>query len=441
MGVALCLLAFVGAWAMARKNLGHGLGFVLAVGCCYGWLRANVVDGLTHFSFDAALGGLYLSALPRLPLRGAPGSRLVTWAGVLVGWPFIIILISPFLDAQHIFVQISGLRNAVLFVPLLLIGQVVTSEDLLSFGSWSEWCILGVSGFALGEFLFGLEVFFPLNELTTYMYAGTDVAGEFRRLPASFGSAHAYGGTMVALLPVLVGRLERIGGRRLLTITATALAALGIFACGARSPVVIFAFVMAAMLLRLRKKPIALVLVTAVMGAVGYAVSQSERLERFETLVDMEMVGARVAGSVNMSFWQILADYPMGKGLGSAFGTSVPFFLAEYAKPPIGIESEFGRILLEEGLLGLMLWMGFVISVLVRSASKVLSGTAEGVGMWVVCATCWASGLIGAGFLSSIPETLLFMMYLGMLALERDGVPKGGRLKRAARASVTVRAS
>ncbi len=423
MGLVCCLVAFIGAFALARKGLGHGLGFVLAVGCIYGWLRANFLDGVTHFSFDAALLGLYLGVLPRVRAPGdASRSRLVTWTYLLLGWPLVVILLSPFLDAQHVFVQIAGLRNAILFVPLLVIGGVASEDDLTALGSWAEGCLVVVSGFAIAEWLFGLEYFFPLNPVTKLLYASRDVAAGYHRLPASFTSAHAYGGTMVGLLPLLLSRLEDTRGRRWLTLGAIGLASLGVFACGARSPVLLFGIVVAGTLVGLRQKPVGVVLLVAVMAMVGYTVSQSDRLRRYESLTDTEMVEERVAGSVNMSFIDILTDYPFGKGLGSAVGTSVPFFLSEYARPPVGIENEFGRLLLEEGLPGLLLWLGFLLSVLGGSAVNLWRRGPRAIGMWLVCATSWATGLIGVGLLASIPGTFLLMVYFGEIAKRAPAV-------------------
>ena len=429
MGLALCFLAFFGGWALAQRRLGHGLGFVLATGCIYGWLRANLLDGLTHFSFDAALAGLYAATLPRIRfLAGGQARRLGAWILLLVGWPFIVILLSPFLDAQHLFIQLVGLRTAVLFAPLLLIGHAATADDFRLFRSWAGWCVIGASAFTVGEIVMGLESFFPINEVTTLLYSSNDVAGGNYRLPASFTSAHAYGGTMVGLLPMLLSNLEVRGRSRPVTLVAIALASLGVFACGARLPVVMFAVVMSAMLLRLRRKPIALGLVVVTMCILGYAVSQSDRLRRFESLGDTEMVEERVSGSVNMDFWEIVGSYPMGKGLGSAFGTSVPYFLADYARPPVGIESEYGRLLLEEGLPGLLLWVAFVVWLLAGSAREVRFGSVEKAGMWAVIASSWASGLLGAGVLSSIPGTLLLMVYMGALARPSEQVARNPQL-------------
>ncbi len=417
MGLILCLLSVALAAFFSRRNLGSGLGFTLAVGCIYGWLRANFLDGLTHFCFDAALAGLYIGSLPRLRLRRASqGGRISRWVTLLICWPLIIILLSPFLEAQHVFVQIAGLRNAVLFVPILLLGNAVSPEDLDRFATWAEWCVLGASCFAIAELILGVELFFPVNEVTKIIYSSNDIAGGLLRIPGSFSSAHAYGGTMAAVIPLLFGRLDRAGATRWMSLGAIALASLGVFACGARLPVLLFGFLLAGSLIQLRRRPIALLLMIVTMAGVGYSVSQSGRLRRFETLGDPEMVEQRFAGSVNMSFGDILSDYPMGKGLGSAVGTSVPFFLADYAQPPIGIESEFGRLLIEEGLPGLLLWIAFVGSVLGFSLSAVRRQGARSVGMWLFCTGSWASGLIGTGLLSAIPTTMILMLYLGKLS-------------------------
>lgn len=416
MGLALCLGSFAVAVIVSRRSLGDGLGFVLGVGCIYGWLRANLSDGSTHFLFDSALTGIYVGVLPRLRIRnGMGGNRLLTWTAVLIIWPLIVLLMSPFLEAQHVIVQMAGLRNAVLFVPLLLVGSVLSHEDWNSFTSWAQWCVIGVSGFAGAELLFGLGPFFPLNEITKNLYVSNDIIGGFYRIPASFTSAHAYGGTMLALIPLFLGRLEEVRPYRWLTFAAIALASLGVFVCGARLPVVLFSIVMLGSLPGFRKRPGVLVLLILSMAVVGYSVSQSNRLRRFETLADPEMVSDRVSGSVNMTFVEILSDYPMGKGLGSAFGTSVPQFLAEYARPPVGIESEFGRLLVEEGIPGLLLWVAFVSSLLGLSASGIRREGSRAVGMWLVCAATWATGLIGAGLLASIPGTLLLMLYCGRI--------------------------
>ena len=101
------------------------------------------------------------------------------WVVLLMGWPLIVVLLSPFLEAQHVFVQIAGLRNAVLFVPLMVLGSVLSKRDLIRFGSWAEGCAIGASCFAIGELFGGVESFFPVNEVTQVIYASNDITGGF----------------------------------------------------------------------------------------------------------------------------------------------------------------------------------------------------------------------------------------------------------------------
>ena len=53
-------------------------------------------------------------------------------------------------------------------------------------------------------------------------------------------------------------------------------------------------------------------------------------------------------------------DYPFGAGMGSAVGTSIPYFLADVAPEQIGLENEFSRILVDQGWFGLGGWLAFV---------------------------------------------------------------------------------
>src|SRR5260370_17001383 len=77
------------------------------------------------------------------------------------------------------------------------------------------------------------------------------------------------------------------------------------------------------------------------------------------------MVSERIAGSVNMGFFEAAATYPFGNGLGGG-GTSIPYFLQNRIEKPVIIENEYARILLEQGLVGLALWVAFIVWELIR---------------------------------------------------------------------------
>jgi hypothetical protein len=71
----------------------------------------------------------------------------------------------------------------------------------------------------------------------------------------------------------------------------------------------------------------------------------------------------------------------------------------------------------EQGLLGLVLWIAFAFRCLARNPLELrrLGGVAD-VGFWAVCVFSWTSGMIGTGFLAAVPGTMILMLYMGMIA-------------------------
>ena len=103
MGFILCFAGLLGTAWLARRSLGHGLGLLLAIGSAYGMLRANVYDGVTHFLFDASVLGFYLGAGRRiLEVRSEREAKLRLWVIGLCALPFVLILLSPFIDSQPV---------------------------------------------------------------------------------------------------------------------------------------------------------------------------------------------------------------------------------------------------------------------------------------------------------------------------------------------------
>jgi len=47
-------------------------------------------------------------------------------------------------------------------------------------------------------------------------------------------------------------------------------------------------------------------------------------------------------------------------------GTSIPYFLQDRVKDPVAIENEYGRILLEAGIPGLLIWLIFIFWTVAR---------------------------------------------------------------------------
>jgi hypothetical protein len=154
-----------------------------------------------------------------------------------------------------------------------------------------------------------------------------------------------------------------------------------------------------------------------ILFAVVWLVSGEERLQRFTTLRDTEYVSERIAGSINKRFLDLAHDYPLGNGLGGG-GTSVPYFLQQRLRDPVLMESEYARIMLEQGLPGLALWIAFLAWLLLRRTTPPDHSWLLGRRMaWAASLCYFALGLIGVGLLTSVPQTCLLLMSAGWIAV------------------------
>ena len=403
-----------------RRSLGAGCVVVLVCGYGYGLLRAQFYDTFSYFLFDAAVLGLYLAWFSR-PKAFQPSAQtlgLYRWVGALVVWPILmfgLFMIYP----QHVLIQLVGLRAAVWFLPFLLLGASLRPGDVRTITTALAILNLIALAFGLGEYILGLERFYPRNPITALIYRSNDVAGSAYRIPATFATSANYGAAMVASLPLLAGSWQSPGvslGAKVLMIAGLFAAALGTFLCGSRTPVV-FLFVLAVPIaFHLRVKLGYLVLIVLVGSAVAYFVSGEKRLQRFTSLQDPELVMERVSGSVSMGVLDVIAEYPLGVGLGSAFGTNIPTFLVHLAAEPIGAENEYARISIEQGLIGLGLWLGFLVWLVTRRAPTVSRGSLGGRLIYSFVFLSWLTACLGVGALAAIPSTIMLLLQMGILA-------------------------
>ncbi len=359
--VILCLLAFLLCFLAGRRSLVAGLLATLTVGYLYGIIRANVGGTAIHFLFDAAVAGLYVAQLAAtLPQATRLKTKeLRTWLGVLIGWPILLV----FLPLQEPMVQFVGLRGQMFFVPFLLFGARLEKDDLNKLAMGVAVLNLMAFSFALAEFYFGIQEFFPRNAVTRIIYASKDVFGRTNwRIPSSFSSAHAYAGAMVLSVPLLAGawvQQHRRPWKKMFLLIALFASMIGVFIAAARSPVIMLAVLLTATLFAPELKGVARGGWVLMIVAVLYTVSGQARLQRFMTLRDSEVVVQRVAFSANKSFWQLAISYPFGNGLGGG-GTNMPFFLQGRIRHLVIMENEYARIMLEQGIIGLGAWVAFI---------------------------------------------------------------------------------
>jgi hypothetical protein len=414
--IALCLVAMVVTYLAARRSLGMGCGVLFAVGYMYGIFRANQLNGYSHLLFDAALLGLYaarlFNTLPTSERLRLDEMRL--WLFVLIGWPVVLFLVPR----QDILVEVVGLRGNVFMLPCLLIGARFTREDVYELAHWIAVLNLAAGAVAATEFVIGIQPFFPRNAVTEIIYKSGDVAGfTAYRIPSSFTSAHAYGGMMAATLPLLIGAwMQKSRYSGWLFGTAIVVSAFGVFVAAARLPVVLMFLVTGAALFSGRVQIGHKVRWAFVVIIVAWGVSGQERLQRFTTLQDSDLVADRIAGSVNLGFFDLAARYPLGNGLGGG-GTSIPYFLQDRVRNSVGMENEYARITLEQGIPGVLVWTGFLLWLFTRTPPSHESWFLGRRLMRIAGAVAFASGLLGTGMLTSIPGTALLLLTMGWVAV------------------------
>src|SRR6266516_2088766 len=206
LSIYLCLLSFVLCYVAGRRSLVSGLVAVIAVGYLYGVTRANVPETFSHFIFDAGVIGLYSAQLFRKlsPLQAWKIESLKPWLEFLIAWPILLFLVP----VQDLLIQIVGLRGNIFLLPFILLGARLDGDERYRLALWIAGFNALALAFAGTEYLFGLERFYPQNQVTTLLYLSKDVLGHSAyRIPASFVNAHAYGGTMVIGLPLLLGAI------------------------------------------------------------------------------------------------------------------------------------------------------------------------------------------------------------------------------------------
>lgn len=424
MSIAFLLSAFAGAFLATSRSLGWGFLVVVAVGYFNGVVRANFLGVFTTFMFDAAVFGLYLGYLSgrsRWAEGGGSGpiGRLVVF---LMVWPSLLFLVP----ANHYLVQGVALRAAIWFLPVLLIAARLHADDLevLARGL----AVLNLVALAVGAyiFLYGVDALYPKNAVTEIIYKSRDVGGrtKYHRVPSLFLNAHSYGGTMLYTLPFLLDRLAGFGVRmrdRLLAAAGVAAAAGGLLMCGARSPLVVIglALVVAWILTRFSLRFGSVVAI--LFGVAAIVAGSDERFQRSTTLGDSEFMSQRIEGSANEGFLGLMFQYPLGAGLGSAVGTSIPFFLNDVAPEQIGLENEYSRIVVDQGWLGLAGWIALLVCLYASPPSPRSPGEwrLAIVFMYSLTLAIWATAFIGTGILTSIPGTFLLMTQMGILVTVR----------------------
>ena len=96
---------------------------------------------------------------------------------------------------------------------------------------------------------------------------------------------------------------------------------------------------------------------------------------------------------------------------------------------PIGMENEYARILAEQGIIGLLLWLCFLTWFFYRGRVAFKNGpwnTTRRLN-WCLIAVCFGTAWIGTGLLTSIPGTALLIIGAGWVVMPPETSPSGAQ--------------
>ena len=221
---------------------------------------------------------------------------------------------------------------------------------------------------------------------------------------------------MVLSVAIIAAALSAGGLRRrdVVICLAGIVASLGgVLMCASRSAAVLASIPVLALLYEKRRTATAYVVTGVVVTLLAFIVVSEPRLQRFTTLNDSEFVSQRVTGTMKLSIAELISQYPFGNGLGAG-GTSLPYFLANRVSNLVLVENEYARIALEEGILGLMIWISFLVWLFVVPGTERFAILGTHPVFWT-CLASFLTGIIGSGLLTAIPGTPLLFLMMGWL--------------------------
>ena len=418
MSFYLCLLSFAVCYVAARRSLVAGLLTTLAIGYVFGIIRANLPEPTSYFIFDAGVLGLYAAQLFR-PMTRAMKLRvegLQMWIELLIFWA----LVTFFFPLQDLLVRLVGLRASIFLLPFLLFGARLVPEERykLALGL----AVLNVLALVFGsaEFLIGVPEFFPRNSVTRIIYLSKDLVGYTAyRIPACFSNAHSYAGAMVITIPLVAGALLQRRKQQwhfYLLVTGLGAALLGVLLSAARLHFIVAAVLVVVLTFSIKSRISYAFGWMVILGTVALFASGDARLQRITELKDPDLITERVGWSVNMNFFEFAAKYPFGNGLGGG-GSSIPYFLQDRLKNPVLMENDYARIMLEQGIPGLLLWIAFIIWLFAHRRGDLSDSWYQGrrLAWWATMIT-FGTGLIGTGLFTSIPQSGLLLINAGWIA-------------------------
>ena len=418
----------------SHNRLGHFLTMLaIVIGFFHGWIKNEIRHPITTFVFDIPLLLGLIVTLMRLPQMQSwfPNCRV----GKAMGWFFAVSALYIVLPlGVPILIGLSALR-AWCFAPLIyLLGYHLTRSIRQIETYFWLLIILGAITAVYGLFQTPEEIRHRMETDPEFAqrFVNTfygNAKGESKlRVFSTFVSAAAFGGAMAYCIMFAVSRFSVTGNspiERGILLTLAAPMVYGIILSGSRTSLIMMASGL--VYTSWYRRNILTYLVVPILIILGITLGRDtvddDSRERFLTILNPDVIFGRVYIVFDPTV-RALTEYPLGGGLGRS-GNGIPFVLVRMAAESNfqfrGVDGEVGRLAVDMGLVGLIVYAFMMISGAIdaiRNMSKLRDTPLAVVGvpagaMFLIALTIVFTG---SPFLA-IPAGPLFWFFLG--ALER----------------------
>ncbi len=401
----------------------------IAVGFVLAYIKDHYPSPLSYFLFDLLLALALFFWLTTRAERGRsllPQTPLTKVLLVFYGLCLTYALTSD----TPLLISLSALRGWCFFTLAFLLGYdvIVSSRQMRAYVLLVVALSVLASFYGLYQYIAGVERILPQDELVaerhpfaTYVTSTGEV--EFRIFStfvsaAAFGTMMAYASCLALMLAISPLTSRRLRFSLLLGIIPMMVALVLTGTRAAFVMVFIGLGVLWAYRRNLRIYILAGVLIS--LGVrVGIELTEGRAAERLATLLDPALFAGRLSQPF-LTGWEAIRESPLGHGLGRT-GHGIPLFLGKWYPTfhPIFADGDFGRIMVEMGLVGFVLLtviVGTAFKGAVR-AVRILNRTADrDLALGILSGALMIGGgtLVGSPLLS-IPQGMLWWFSLGGL--------------------------
>lgn len=416
------------------------LTYLIFIYTCVEGLVINILypNTLPFIFKDFAIIAAYLALMG----TGARSGSLSKLTPGFIGFAVVTIVFIAMPSPVSLFGMLVAVKQRLLYIPLAYVGYHFLRDEKDYFGLMRVMAITAIPVSIFGVYLYFTGPIGLISIGAKYSAIIGSTSGShgisFWRVPSTFNSPGQFGCFLLANGAALLGVLFGTGASkklRSISIASMVILLAALMVSGSRTPILLL-LVIAALMLILTGR-LGGIGVAAAGGYVVFALAFSYLgggvEDRVGSIASWEHVERFRNTYFGQLFLQFLQESPMGFGLGRATIGARHF---NQAQNVMLVESYFGIIAAETGVLGIMAftWMTAAIVVLLLKLRKAMSTSVLYVNwLSITLMLLLFVGMLPIGtVIDSSPGNLYFWFFIGMAVKMHDLHVAGGARSAAA---------